>query len=290
MTLSAPPSSRRQRSSLIGFTLLSLALFASSVAFTTGCTNSEGSKNPNAQSVERQSDAEYDVSLDYMSKGQPRIALQHVQKSISLNDSNARALYLASTIYLSFCASAGMASPDCRLDRAEDNARRAVKADDGYRDAKNLLGQVLIDEKKYAEAITVLDPLTKDQAYAFPHLAWGNLGWAQVLNGQVDQGIGSLKNAVTQSEFCVGFYRLGVAYEKKNDWAQAEQSFTQAVTVDKPECKRLQDAWEERARTRLHQGRKDDAKADLEQCRDISSSSATGRACAQILASGGAPQ
>ena len=52
-----------------------------------------------------------------------------------------------------------------------------MKADDGYRDAKNLLGQVLIDEKKYPEAITVLEPLTKDQAYAFPHLAWGNLGW-----------------------------------------------------------------------------------------------------------------
>jgi type IV pilus assembly protein PilF len=288
MTLPTPSSASATRAVRVGLSGLALL---SSVALLGACgsSSSEGSKNPNAQSVERQSDAEYDVALDYMSKGQPRIALQHVQKSISLNDTNSRALYLASTIYLSFCASSGMASPDCRLDRAEDNARRAVKADDGYRDAKNLLGQVLIDEKKYPEAITVLDPLTKDQAYAFPHLAWGNLGWAQVLNGQVDQGISSLKNAVTQSEFCVGFYRLGVAYEKKSDWAQAEQSFTQAVTVDKPECKRLQDAWEERARTRLHQGRKDDAKADLEQCRDISSSSATGRACAQILASGGAP-
>ncbi len=46
-----------------------------------------------------------------MSKGQPRIALQHVQKAISLNDTNARALYLASTIYLSFCASAAWPRP-----------------------------------------------------------------------------------------------------------------------------------------------------------------------------------
>src|SRR5438874_681099 len=77
-------------------------------------------------------------------------------------------------------------------------ARKALKADESFRDARNLLGQVLILEKKYDEAIATLEPLTKDPAYTANYLAWGNLGWAQVLSGQIDAGIASLRNAITQ--------------------------------------------------------------------------------------------
>src|SRR5256885_1432104 len=83
--------------------------------------------------------------------------------------------------------------PDCRLADAESYARKALKADDTFRDARNLLGQILILEKKYDEAIAMLEPLTKDPAYTANYLAWGNLGWAQVLGGQVDAGIASLR-------------------------------------------------------------------------------------------------
>jgi hypothetical protein len=81
-----------------------------------------------------------------------------------------------------------------------------------------MLGTVLINEKKYKDAITVLEPLTKDAAYVNPYFAWGNLGWAQLEDGQIDASITSLKNAVgTEPRFCVGHYRLGLALEKKGD-------------------------------------------------------------------------
>jgi len=234
---------------------------------------------------ERQSDVEYAIARDYFDKGQPRLALDHCRKAVQLNDQNARALYFTSLVYLFFCSGKlEFAYPDCRMDDAETFARKALKVEATFREAKNLLGQILIDQKKYAEAIAMLQPLTQDPSFESSFLAWGNLGWAQVLAGQVDTGIESLQKAVTEPRFCVGHYRLGVAHERKGDLVAAEQSLTNALEVDAPECKNLQDAWEERAQVRMKLGKLVDARADFQKCRDISAETLAGRACLDALA------
>lgn len=251
------------------------------------CSGNKGAQNPGAQSPERQSDTEYDLARDLFQKGNPRAALDHAQKAVSLNEENEKALYFVAVIHLSFCSTnRGLEAPDCRLGEVEKYARLALKANPQFRDATNLLGQVLINEKKHKDAIQVLEPLTRDAAYVHPYFAWGNLGWAQVLDGQVDDGIKSLRNAVTlEPRFCVGHYRLGVAFEKKGDLTGAEQSFTTAVSVPDTECDKLQDAWEARCRVRLRLGRASEARQDCERCREISAETATGKLCVQKLAS-----
>jgi type IV pilus assembly protein PilF len=270
-------------------------LLTGALALVMGCV-SKGASGPGAQSPERQSDAEYDLSVEYFWKGDTRTALDHALKADALNDENAKALYFTSTIFLSFCSTLQeFAVPDCRLPEAEKYGRLAVaaasstKTDDILRDAKNLLGQTLILEKKYAEAITVLKPLVDDPAYSASFLAWGNLGWAQVLSGSVDQGIQSLRNAVTQPRFCVGYYRLGFAYEKKGNLADAEANLTSAVQVDSPSCQNLQAAWEERGRVRAKMGKPEEARADFEKCKDISAESPAGRRCLNMLGGSGNP-
>ena len=246
-----------------------------------------GGKGPNTPGgdPERQSEAEYDVARDYFFKGKPRLALDHCRKAVELDDQNAKALYFASTIHLYFCSGKlDLRDPDCRLTDAESYVRRALTVDPTFREAKNTLGQTLILEKRYPEAIAVLVPLTRDPAFESSYLAWGNLGWAQVLAGQIDQGIESLKNSITEPRFCVGHYRLGVAYERKGDLAAAEQSLTSALAVDAPECKALQDAWQTRGEVRMRLGKADDARADFERCRDISAETLAGRACVEALA------
>jgi Tfp pilus assembly protein PilF len=225
------------------------------------------------------------LARDFFYRGQPRSALDHCRKAIELDRENANALYFASTIHLYFCSGRlELSDPDCRLADAEAYVRRALQVNEGFREAKNTLGQILILEKKYADAIAVLEPLTKDPAFESSFLAWGNLGWAQVLAGQVDAGIESLKRATTERRFCVGHYRLGVAYGRKGDLAAAEQALTDAVSVDAPECKDLQDAWEERGRVRVQRSKIADARADFEKCRDIAADSRAGKACIEALA------
>jgi len=244
-------------------------------------------KGPNTPGgdPERQSEAEYDVARDYFFKGKPRLALDHCRKAVELDDQNAKALYFASAIHLYFCSGKlDLRDPDCRLADAESYVRRALTVDPTFREAKNTLGQTLILEKRYPEAIAVLVPLTRDPAFESSYLAWGNLGWAQVLAGQIDQGIESLKNSITEPRFCVGHYRLGVAYERKGDLVAAEQSLTSALAVDAPECKALQDAWQTRGEVRMRLGKAEDARADFERCRDISAETLAGRACVEALA------
>lgn len=249
-----------------------------------GACSARGANAPGGN-LERQSEAEYDLSRDYFYKGQPRLALDHCRKAIALDSDNANALYFASTIHLYFCSGKlELSDPDCHLSDAEGYVRRALQVNDSFREAKNTLGQILILEKKYAEAIAVLEPLTRDPAFESSFLAWGNLGWAQVLAGRVDQGIESLKSSITERRFCVGHYRLGIAYEKKGNLAAAEQSLTDAVSVEAPECKNLQDAWEERGHVRVRLGNMADARADFEKCRDIAADSRAGKACVEALA------
>lgn len=265
------------------FAKVSIFALATLWAAVAACS-ARGAGAPGAN-PERQSEAEYDLARDFFYKDQPRAALDHCRKAIEFDGDNASALYFASTIHLFFCSGRlELSDPDCRLSDAEAYVRRALHVNEGFREAKNTLGQILILEKKFPEAIAVLDPLTKDPAFESGFLAWGNIGWAQVLTGRVDQGIESLKISVTERRFCVGHYRLGIAYEKKGDFVAAEESLSNAVTVDAPACKNLQDAWEERARVRVQLGKVADARADFEKCREIAADSRAGKACIEALA------
>jgi len=252
----------------------------------TACASSSGNV-PHAQSPERQAEAEYDLAREYFYKGHPREALDHVLKADKLDETNVKALYFTSAIYLSFCSGdAGLKAPDCKMDLADQYARKTLERDPNFRDGRNLLGNILILEEKYKDAITTLEPLVKDPSYNASHLAWGNLGWAQVKDGHLDEGIASLRNAVTQPKFCVGFYRLGVAYEQKGDLPNAEQNLTSALTVDSPDCQTLQDAWRARAEVRVKLGHTDQACGDFTKCRDLSVATEAGKACvAEMLKS-----
>ena len=263
--------------------------FSGALLAITACAPAS-SGNPHAQSPERQSEAEYDLAREYFYKGAPREALDHVLKADRLDENNGKALYFTSVIYLSFCSGdRGLKAPDCKMELADQYARKTLAHDERFRDARNLLGNILILEEKYKDAITTLEPLVKDPSYNAAHLAWGNLGWAQVLDGQVDQGIASLRNAITQPKFCVGFYRLGVAYEKKGDLGAAEQHLSSAVGVDSPDCQNLQDAWRERGEVRAKLGHTDQACGDFTKCRDISITTEAGKACAADIIKSSCP-
>lgn len=271
-------------------TLKHVALLFAAAAL--GCSPKAGSGGAGAQSPERQAEAEYDVARDlFFNRREPRQALDHALKAVELDDENPRVLYFVSNIYLSFCSTdAGFTSPDCRLADAESFARRAIKAEGSFRDAKNLLAVILTHQGKFPEAIALLEPLTRDPAYSASHLAWGNLGWAELQAGHVDAAIAALKNAVTQPKFCVGFYRLGMAFEKKGDLNRAEENLSSALSVDAEECKTLQAAWEARGRVRQSLGRAADARADFDRCRELAPGTKEGKQCAKALAQLGTGQ
>ncbi len=258
------------------------AALAVACGFTSGLGCTHTVTGPGAADPEHQSVAEFNLGLDAVNHGDFRVALSHALHAMELDDQNARATYLTAVVYLGFCNGLrGFADSDCHLADAEKYARRTIKLAPQYPDAKTLLGEVLINEQRYPEAIAVLRPLTTDPSYTSIHLAWGNLGWAQVLAGDVDGGITSLRNAVTEPRFCVGFYHLGIAYEKKGDLVQADANLSNAVDGDA--CKNFQDAFEERAKVRMKLGKAELARADFERCKGLTPETLAGKRCAQSL-------
>jgi len=239
--------------------------------------NNEGAKDP-----ERMSESEYDVARDlWLRRNSPREALDHALKAVDLNEDNADAAHLVALIYMDFCS---RNSDECRLQEAEKHARLALKAKPDYREATNTLGVILIHEKRYADAIKVLKPLTEDILYNTPENAWGNLGWAQLESGATDAAVESLRRSVAaQPLFCVGLYRLGLAYERRREDTAASETLTRALETQAPGCNSLQDAYAARARVEAKVGNADAAKADLERCAELSRKTDAGKECSSML-------
>ena len=258
-------------------------LCVAALPFLVACSPSRGGEAPGAGDPERQAVAEYDLARDlFLTRGNARAALKHALKAAELDDENADANHLVSLIYLFFCATSEV---ECRLEEAERFARLALEANEDLREAKNTLGVVLIHQKRYDAAVEVLKPLAEDILYPTPETAWGNLGWAYLLKGDTNGAIEALSRALAlQPEFCVGGYRLALAYEKKEDYEAALEAVTRALDTDRPECRALQDAYKVRARLRMRLKDRDGAKDDLERCRDLDDETDSGRECAAALA------
>ncbi len=228
--------------------------------------------------------AEYDIATDlWVNRGQPRQALEHALQAIALDEENAEAEHLVALLYLDFC---NRDANECHLDEAEKHARQALALRDDFREARNTLGVVLIHAKQYAKAIEVLQPLSQDILYQTPENAWGNLGWAYLENGQLDKAIEALlRSTAVQPDFCVGHYRLGLAYERKHDLDGAMSAYTRALEVDHPRCRALQVAYAARGKIALQLGRQDEAAKDLQQCVHLDKTTPAGRECSALLVS-----
>jgi len=271
-------SARRWVSTRTFRPILALVLCAIEVACG-GAPAKEGTHSSTAQSQ-----AEYDIAVDlWVQRGQPRRALEHALNAVELDNDNPQAPHLVALLYLDFC---NRTPEECRLDQAERHARRAVKLKSDFREANNTLAVVLIHQKRYAEAIEILRPLSADILYQTPENAWGNLGWALLESGDVEGAIDALsRSTAVQPNFCVGHYRLGLAYDAKGDFEAAVKAYTRALDVDHPRCRAMQDAYLNRARATLRLGRQDAAMEDLQRCVQLDKSTRTGRECSALLVS-----
>jgi len=249
-----------------------LAALVGTSALLGACAGGEGEpKDPRSVAV-------YDVARDEYGKGNLREALAKVREALEVDGDNADAAYLGAIIHLAFCER-DASSSDCQFAEAEKYARKALDAAPDMRDARNTLGVVLVHEKRYDDAIEILKPLTEDILYGSPEKSWGNLGWAYLQQGKIDDAIDALLRSVAaQPRFCVGNFRLGIAYEKKGEAKAARQALTRALETD-DRCGRIQEAWEARGRAALRLGAREDARNDLSKCAELDPKSPSGARC-----------
>ncbi len=233
----------------------------------------------------KMSKSEADLATDaWVRQGNTRGALEHALKAVELDEKNADAHHLAAILYLDFCRTSTIG--ECRLKEAEKHARRAVELKDRFLEAENTLAVVLIHEEKFKEAEKILLPITQDILYATPEIAWGNLGLAYLGQEQPEKAIPALRRAVAaQPLFCVGNYRLGVAYHQSGAIESAAEALNRALQTQAPGCDAMQDAFLERAEVYLALGDVGQSKDDLDRCLRLSKSNEIGRKCSALLGS-----
>ncbi len=247
-----------------------------------GCGGGHSPKSPDGADPERMSVSEYDIARDlWLRQAKAREALSHALDAVELDDENAEASHLVALLYLDFCRPG---PAECRLPEAEKYAKHAVETKKDFREAKNTLAVVYIHQKRYPEAIATLKALTSDILYQTPENAWGNLGWAYLEQGDTEQAIDALRRSIAaQPLFCVGNFRLGLAFEKKKEFSQALEALTRALDTEDPRCKGLQDAYAARARVHFRLGHADDARPDLTRCVELDRTSRSGKECSAML-------
>jgi Tfp pilus assembly protein PilF len=267
-----------QSSALRASAPLGVAVIACAMAL--GCAAHSGGATGSSYTPDRQSEAEYDLARDaWIRRGDAREGLAHALKATEIDDENAEAHHLVALLYLDLCQKLAQ---DCRLADAEREAGRALKLRGDFREARNTLGVVLIHEHQYKQAIEILEPLTKDILYTSPESAWGNLGWAYLEVGKLDESRDALLRSIAaQPRFCVGHYRLGLVYERLGHAEAAVESFSNALQADS-RCSGLQDALLHRAKAHLSLGQKAPAQIDLSRCAQLSLSTLTGKECESI--------
>lgn len=211
-------------------------------------------------------------------------AIEHLREALELDDDNAEAHLLFAIIQHLHRNNTPVAAEHARKGVELLVAQERQGAT--LAEARNILGSILIEQRQYEEAATVLRASAIDDMNTSPHLAWGNLGLAYLRNDQPTEAVEPLLQAVRmQPRFCVGYHRLGQAYVALEDWQRADEALSAAVEVDETcaNTPQLQNAWRLRAEVRAQQGDPQGAIADLERCVALGARTSDGEVCQRLL-------
>lgn len=230
---------------------------------------------------------QYELAVGLRQEGNVAAAYQTLFKALEMDPNNAKANLLLGNMFL-----LALDEDPGHVGRAELHFREVLRIQESKKkseehalrpDAHNGLGVLYIHVGRYEEAIQQLELAAQDLFNRQSYMAYGNLGWAYEELGQLDKAVDALLRAVKlHPSFCVGYYRLGRAYQQKKEHEKAEQALTSALEVDE-RCSAFQDAWHLRGEARMTLGHRDDARADFERCIELAASTPAGKACARYL-------
>lgn len=117
-----------------------------------------------------------------------------------------------------------------KLDLAEKKFREAVKLNRKFSDARNNLGRLLIDRKKYRDAIKELTIVEDDLTYEYPEKVFSNLGMAHFELGNYHRAETYLNKSLDlRRESCVTASFFGRTLLELKRYAQSAEILDKAI-------------------------------------------------------------
>jgi type IV pilus assembly protein PilF len=184
----------------------------------------------------------------------PQEAIKEVDDALALNPEFAEAWHLrAILLHKSFN----------RLDEAKVAYDKALKFKDPFPEARTNLGNLLMDEKRYDDAITQYQQALNEMTNREPWMAHGNMGWAYFKRGDVKQALEHLSTSTTQNpKFCLGYLQLAQIHDSLG----AADESCKYVTRYREHCAERADAWQREAICLQNGGQNEKAKVALDTC------------------------
>ena len=213
-----------------------------------------------------------------------RRALAELKKAEKLDGTNPDIQYLLGMVYF-----VGFK----RHDEAAVHLRKAITLrDEDYPEADHLLGTVLVDAGKPAEALPFLERARTNLMYRTPFFAEQEIGWAKYRLGRKAEAAQHLQNAiVAYPDLCGAYVRLAEVQESMGDGFAVRETLTDFLT--RCDSDRLRDevggallahGYYRLAMSQIKEGAKDKAAANLRVCTDRFPKAPAARECRKSLA------
>jgi len=202
----------------------------------------------------------YYLGVEALRAGDPQGSLRELQEALKLNPDFAEAHEeLGLLLHLGYK----------HYDEAEKELRRAIELHPSLPETMTMatawtnLGNLYLDQGKYDEAIAAYDHALGDMLYREPYLAQGNRGWALFKKGKVEEGISSIKEAVTTNpKFCLGYRNLGQIYGEQGKAEESCRSYARYREA----CPDVGDAYFREGVCAAKLGKTDEAKTAFATC------------------------
>jgi type IV pilus assembly protein PilF len=113
---------------------------------------------------------------------------------------------------------------------AEQHFRKALQIRPGFHQVRANLGALLLEQRRWQDAIEVIEPLVGATLYPTPWVPYNNLGMAYEGLSSKRQALENYKLAVFNNPaFCLGLNNLGRLYREMGDLDQATDTLLRAT-------------------------------------------------------------
>lgn len=213
----------------------------------------------------------YDLAVNGLTRS-PQAAMKDVGAALDLCPDYAEAWHVKGMLlHLSFG----------RLDEARQCFAKALELKPAFPDARNSLGNLYMDQKRWDDAIAQYDLALSDVLYGAPFHAQSGLGMAHFRKGDPKTAISHLKAAVTMNAgFCLGYLQLGTVYESMG----ATEDSCRYYTRFREHCPERPDAYQREGVCQLNAGQTDAAKKSFTTCVEKAATDDQRDLCRQLAA------
>lgn len=160
------------------------------------------------------------IGTGYLSKGQYPQAIGSLRKAEELDPTNP---FISNNLGLAYFVRG-------KYKEAEEKFRQAIKSEGRYSDAKNNLARVMIETKRFNEAVRILNEVEGDLTYSNPEKTLSNLGMAYFEMGQFKKAEDYLSRSLgIRRESCLTSSYFGRTLLEMKRYRESAKALDQAI-------------------------------------------------------------